>query len=332
MHSPDPTRLVHCRRGAGPPLVLIHGIGSRWQVWQPVLDELARHRDVIALDLPGFGASPPWPDPGPGVRPGSVDHLADRVAAFLDTLGVSGYAVAGNSLGGGVALELGRRGAARAVTAFSPIGFWGPLGRRWCRLVVGGARAAGTALRPALPRAFAHRAGRVALCGVFHGHPGRLTPAECVSAAAALAGAPGFAAARSAFGDWQLHPEPDDAATLAAPADASRTTPTAADRRHPPAVRDRAGQPGHGGRPGQDGRQPGQGGGRPGRHRGPGALAAIPVTIAWGTRDLVLPYRSQARRARTALPAARHVALPGCGHLPFADSPETCARLLIETC
>ncbi|MEV4490226.1 alpha/beta fold hydrolase [Micromonospora coxensis] len=304
MRSPDPTRLVHCRRGAGPPLVLVHGIGSRWQVWQPVLDELARHREVIALDLPGFGASPPWPDPGPGVRPGSVDHLADRVAAFLDALGVSGYTVAGNSLGGGVALELGRRGAARAVTAFSPIGFWGPLGRRWCRLVVGGARTAGTALRPALPRAFAHRAGRVALCGVFHGHPGRLTPAECVSSAAALADAPGFAAARSAFGDWQLRPwrDPDDGAPPAAPAD-----------------RDRAGRPG-------------QGGGQPGRHRGPGALAAIPVTIAWGTRDLVLPYRSQARRARAALPAARHVALPGCGHLPFADDPQTCARLLIETC
>ncbi|MGB2571227.1 alpha/beta fold hydrolase [Micromonospora citrea] len=283
MRSPDPTRLAHSRRGAGPPLVLIHGIGSRWQVWQPVLDELARHRDVIAVDLPGFGASPPWPDPGPGVRPGSVDHLADRVAAFLDALGVSGYAVAGNSLGGGVALELGRRGAARAAAAFSPIGFWGPLGRRWCQLVVGGARTAGTALGPALPRAFAHRVGRVALCGVFYGHPGRLTPAECVSSAAALAGAPGFAAARSAFGDWQLHPAQPD-------------------------------------------------GGRPGRHRGPGALAAIPVTIAWGTRDLVLPYRSQARRARAALPAARHVALPGCGHLPFADAPATCARLLIETC
>ncbi|SCG55120.1 alpha/beta fold hydrolase [Micromonospora halophytica] len=308
MRSPDPIRLSRYRRGAGPPLVLIHGIGSRWQVWQPVLDELTRHRDVIALDLPGFGASPPWPDPGPGVRPGSVDHLADRVAAFLDSLGVSAYAVAGNSLGGGVALELGRRGAARAVAAFSPIGFWGPLGRHWCQLVVGGARSAATTLRPALPRAFAHRAGRVALCGVFYGHPGRLTPAECASSAAALAGAPGFAAARAAFGDWQLHAtsEPDGGPHLDAPAD------PLAPNRDAVADPDRAGQPG--------------------RHRGPGALAAIPVMIAWGTRDLVLPYRSQARRARAALPAARHVALPGCGHLPFADAPETCARLLIETC
>jgi pimeloyl-ACP methyl ester carboxylesterase len=58
------------------------------------------------------------------------------------------------------------------------------------------------------------------------------------------------------------------------------------------------------------------------------ALQRIPVTVAWGTRDLVLPYRRQARRARAALPTARHVLLPGCGHLPFSDDPRRCAELL----
>ena len=53
------------------------------------------------------------------------------------------------------------------------------------------------------------------------------------------------------------------------------------------------------------------------------------MTIAWGDRDLVLPYR-QSKRARRVLPQARHVRLPGCGHLPFADDPRTCARLLLE--
>ncbi|MFC4020832.1 alpha/beta fold hydrolase [Micromonospora sp. GCM10011542] len=281
MRRTDPAWLTHSRRGSGPPLVLIHGIGSRWQVWEPVLDEVARHRDVIALDLPGFGASPPWPDPTSD--PGSVDHLADRVVAFLGALGIRRPAVAGSSLGGGIALELGRRGLAREITAFSPIGFWGPLGRRWCQAAVGGARSASVGLRPVLPRLFATAAGRVAFCGLFYGHPGRLAPDECVDSAEALADAPGFAAARAAFGRWQLHNEQS---------------------------------PAHDRRP---------------HHRVPGALAAMPVTIAWGTRDLVLPYRSQARRARAALPAARHVALPGCGHLPFADDPAACARLLIET-
>lgn len=276
MRRDDPAWLAHERRGSGPPLVLIHGLGSHWQVWRPVLDEVARHRDVIALDLPGFGASPHWPQPQRGgPAPGSVDHLADRVAAFLAGLGLDRPAVAGNSLGGGVALELGRRGLAGSVTAFSPVGFWEPAGRRWCQLVVGGARAAGTAIGPALPRLFATRAGRAALCGLFYGRPGRLTPAECLASAEALGQAQGFAAARDALARWRL-------------------------------------------------------GGPGARVRNTTPLTALPVTIAWGTRDVVLPYRSQARRARLLLPTARHVTLPGCGHLPFSDDPATCAGLLTQ--
>lgn len=273
MQRDDPAWLSHQRRGSGPPLVLIHGLGSQWQVWQPVLDEVARHRDVIAVDLPGFGASPMWPaqdtaGPVPDSVPGSVHHLADRVAAFLDALGVRRPDVAGNSLGGGIALELGRRGLARSVTAFAPVGCWGGAGRRWCQLLVGLARILSNGLAPALPRLFATRTGRAVLFSGLYARPGRLHPADCLSAARALAGAPGFAAARGALDRWRL---------------------SGADL---------------------------------------GALAGMPVTIAWGTRDVVLPYRSQALRARAALPGARHVALPGCGHLPFADDPAACIRLL----
>ena len=56
-------KLNHHRIGAGEPLVLIHGIGSRWQVWSRCSTGWRRERDVIALDLPGFGASP-LPPPG----------------------------------------------------------------------------------------------------------------------------------------------------------------------------------------------------------------------------------------------------------------------------
>ncbi|GIF20183.1 pimeloyl-ACP methyl ester carboxylesterase [Actinoplanes tereljensis] len=249
----------HHRQGSGSPIVLIHGIGSRWQVWKPVLDRLAAWHDVIALDLPGFGGTP-----FDGV-PGSVPHLADRVAAFLGSLGVERAAVGGSSLGGGVALELARRGLARSVVAFSPVGFFGSAEAAWCRTVVGGARAAGTALGPALPRLFARRAGRVALCGVFFGRPGALPPDECLADARAMITAPGFTGARRTLGEWRLA-EP---------------------------------------------------------------ITGVPVTIAWGDRDLVLPYR-QAKQARRILPQARHVRLPGCGHLPFADDPRTCGRLLLE--
>ncbi|MDQ6606442.1 MAG: alpha/beta fold hydrolase, partial [Actinomycetota bacterium] len=94
--------LSHRRIGSGPPLVLIHGIGSRWQVWDPVFEPLARAREVIAIDLPGFGASPP---PPPGTRAGA-GSLTRLVAQFLDELGLQAPHVAGNSLGGQIALEL----------------------------------------------------------------------------------------------------------------------------------------------------------------------------------------------------------------------------------
>src|SRR5689334_16691824 len=61
--------LAHERRGSGPPLVLIHGLGSRRQVWGPLIAELARHREVIAIDLPGFGESPLWPPLGDPRQP-----------------------------------------------------------------------------------------------------------------------------------------------------------------------------------------------------------------------------------------------------------------------
>jgi pimeloyl-ACP methyl ester carboxylesterase len=57
-------------------------------------------------------------------------------------------------------------------------------------------------------------------------------------------------------------------------------------------------------------------------------LRGVPVTIAWGTRDMLLIPR-QAARARQLLPSARHVALQGCGHVPFLDDPDTVAAVLL---
>lgn len=119
--------LNHHREGSGEPLVLIHGTGSQWQVWQPLIERLAPHRDVIALDLPGFGESPPLDEPV--VTP---PRFADAVVDFLDELGLERPAVGGNSLGGTIGLELARRGRASSVVAISPAGFWTPREQRWC--------------------------------------------------------------------------------------------------------------------------------------------------------------------------------------------------------
>ncbi|MGI8622612.1 MAG: alpha/beta fold hydrolase, partial [Solirubrobacteraceae bacterium] len=68
--------LAHDRRGSGPPLVLIHPLGADRHVWRPVLDRVAEQRDAIAIDLPGFGGTPPLSGGG---RPDPA-ALARRVA------------------------------------------------------------------------------------------------------------------------------------------------------------------------------------------------------------------------------------------------------------
>src|SRR4051794_39343223 len=100
-----PIEVVYERRGKGSPLVLMHGIGHRWQAWEPVLDLLAAHHDVIAVDLPGFGRSPLLPDRDYSM-PTAVAMAAEMFAGF----GLDRPHVAGNSLGGVLALELASQG------------------------------------------------------------------------------------------------------------------------------------------------------------------------------------------------------------------------------
>jgi pimeloyl-ACP methyl ester carboxylesterase len=135
------------RRGSGPPLLLLHGIGHRWQMWTPLLDSLSRDHEVVALDLPGFGKSPRLP----ADRPISLENGTGSVVAALDELGWDRAHLVGNSLGGWLALELARRGRALSVTGLAPAGLWddpAPMEkrlRRWFALWVGGARRMGPA-------------------------------------------------------------------------------------------------------------------------------------------------------------------------------------------
>ena len=180
--------LKHHRAGTGEPLLLIHGIGSRWQMWEPVLDRLEASHDVIAIDLPGFGASPMPPT---GIPPGATS-LTDLVQAFLSEIGVSEPHVAGNSLGGLIALELARRGSVRTATALSPAGFASPSERRVARASLWvGVRIARLAIGRA--DALIQRPGvrRVAF-GQMFAHPERISGADAAASVRAMADAPWF--------------------------------------------------------------------------------------------------------------------------------------------
>jgi pimeloyl-ACP methyl ester carboxylesterase len=92
--------------GSGPPLLLIHGL-SCWQSWLENISFFARDHRVIALDLPGFGASQP------PVEPISISGYARTLDALCDALGVERAVVVGNSMGGFIGAELAIRFPAR---------------------------------------------------------------------------------------------------------------------------------------------------------------------------------------------------------------------------
>jgi pimeloyl-ACP methyl ester carboxylesterase len=252
----------YTRKGSGEPLLLLHGIGHHRQAWDPVVDILAAERDVIAVDLPGFGVSP-------GLPAGLAYDLSTTTSVFgalCEALDLDRPHVAGNSLGGLLALDLGREKLVRSVTALSPAGFWSPAERRYAfGVLLTMRRIAERMPLPLVEQLSRSAAGRAALTSTIYARPGRRSPEAVVAETLALARATGFAETLRAGTSVQFT---DD-------------------------------------------------------------IPEIPVTVAWGTRDMLLVKR-QGLRAKRIIPQARLIRLPGCGHVPMNDDPALVARVLLD--
>jgi len=256
-------QLASDRTGSGSPLVLIHGIGSRRGVWKPVVPLLAAEHDVLCVDLPGFGDSPLLPD---GAKP-TVQALAQAVRDWWLELGLERPHVAGNSLGGGIVLELARMGAVASATALSPVGFWSPAEARYGRMMLRVTHVSATRFGAQMQRIVRSPVGRQLTIGLMYGRPTRRDGGEAAEDLVQLARAPGWEATLPMSREYVFD------------------------------------------------------------H---GEQLQVPLTIGWGTRDRLLIPR-QAERARAALPQARHVPLPGCGHIPMSDDPEGVTALILAT-
>ena len=94
--------------GTGDPVILLHGLGATKASFLPTLAALAPHYRAIAIDLPGFGDSDK-----PLSAPYHAPYFAKAVAALLDALELERAHIAGNSMGGRIAIELGLRAPER---------------------------------------------------------------------------------------------------------------------------------------------------------------------------------------------------------------------------
>jgi pimeloyl-ACP methyl ester carboxylesterase len=187
--------LDHRLAGEGEPLLLIHGIGSTWRVWKPILERLEASHEVLGVDVPGFGRSAPLP---PGTRP-TIAAMADALERALDATGWDQPHVAGNSMGGWLALELGRRGRAASVVAISPAGMWTDKEVAYSRGALRFQHAAATRIAPYADTLTRTALGRTLVLGAVTSRPWRTDPADAAEALQLFAGAPGWDATLDAL-------------------------------------------------------------------------------------------------------------------------------------
>ena len=185
--------LNHVSRGSGSPLLLVHGLGGGWRSWSPILDGLAERREVIAVDLPGFGETPPLSGEV------SIASLTDSVADFIREQGLDGVSTVGQSMGGRMVLELARRGVGGDTVALDPGGFWSDR-----ELVVFGATlrpsiALVQALRGMLPALLGSSVGRTLLLAQLSARPWALSAETVLPDVRGLADSAGTGAALDAL-------------------------------------------------------------------------------------------------------------------------------------
>jgi pimeloyl-ACP methyl ester carboxylesterase len=168
------TGIAYERKGEGEPLLLVHGTGGSRRHWRPVLEQLAAHHDVIAVDLPGHGESDAPPSDGDHTPLGYAATLAE----FLEELGVGSAHTAGNSVGGWTALELAKLGKARSVTAIAPAGLWARRDPWRCVIKLWTNYRLGRVTAPLTYRALQSERGRTRLLGGTVAKPLNLTEEE----------------------------------------------------------------------------------------------------------------------------------------------------------
>jgi len=246
------------------PLVLLHALGMSPRVWEGVRSLLEPHHAVVALTTLGHRGGT-----APTQRPVKVSDLVDEAERELDALGLERPHIAGNSLGGWMAIELARRGRARTVCALSPAGSW----------------TAGTAEQTASVRMIRRSITMARL--------GRALPMSLLMRLALVR--------RLVLRDIATH---GDRLTAAQTAEATRDLLGCVVAEDMLSTNEEI---------------------------EPLDPLPCPITLAWAGDDKLLPVEINGAVARARIPQARFVELPGVGHVPMIDDPESVARTILQT-
>jgi pimeloyl-ACP methyl ester carboxylesterase len=174
-------------------LVLVHGLGAGWRSWAPIIEQLAQRREVIAVDLPGFGETPPL------TGEVSIATLTDSVADFIREHELDAVATAGQSMGGRIVLELARRRVGGDTVALDPGGFWSDRELLVFSATLRPSIALVRALRGALPSLLNSSAGRTLLLAQLSASPWALSRVTVLPDICGLADAPATDAAMDAL-------------------------------------------------------------------------------------------------------------------------------------
>ena len=158
------------RQGAGPPLLLVHGLGGSWRSWTTILPALSEMREVMALDLPGHGETPA------AANSDTFRGLADSVESFIIEQDLEGIDIIGSSLGARIVLEMARRGKVGATIALDPGGFWRGWERTYFRSTLAASIRLVRGLGPALPTLSRSTATRSMLLAQLSARPWKLDP------------------------------------------------------------------------------------------------------------------------------------------------------------
>jgi pimeloyl-ACP methyl ester carboxylesterase len=157
--------------GQGPALLLLHGIGGHSGCWAHQLGSLSACHRVIAWDAPGYGGSSPLGEATP-----TVDGFVDRLANWIDAIGVTAWSGIGHSLGAiFLAALAARRGAPDRAVLLHPMAGFGPMDPAQREPMRAGRIAELTRLGA---RGFAEHRGAAIL--------GRVTPSEKAARAVAV--------------------------------------------------------------------------------------------------------------------------------------------------